>query len=80
LPPLHEPALAWAGWEPTITKVRALVHALTCPPEELPPIALKPQDCNDYDFVHLKFVGHAKVPSTQAIARNIAIARLEGKL
>jgi hypothetical protein len=72
--------LTWAGWEPTITQVRALVHAMTCPMEDLVRMAIRDPDVNDYNYVRLKFIGMVKVPSTQALARNIAIARLEGKL
>ena len=67
----------WASWNPTITQVKLLIHAVSCPKEDLPRMAVQK---SDYNVVHLKFTGPIKVPTAGTIARDIAIARLEGKL
>ena len=67
----------WSEWVPTTTQVRLLIKALTGPAEDLPRLAVWEPD---YDYLHLKFGGHVRVPTAKTIAREIAIARLEGKL
>ena len=66
----------WVSWDPNRIQINLLINTLTCPKEKLIPIALKEPK---YEPFRSRYI-NAMVPTDRTIAREIAIARMEGKL